>query len=137
MFSTTFIALKYIKSKKKPFLPSLSFLTSFLGIFLSIFTLVATISIMDGFKEEFERTIIGVRPHIKLYFPAFNQLQPEEIMDYKQKSQNLMQIQNINYANGGLSGEAMLKPEKGKGFSGVLFSALEIEDFLKKRCTNT
>ena len=129
MFVSTFIAIKYIQSKKYKFLPSLSFLTSFLGIFLSVFTLIATVSVMEGFKQEFQKTIIGIRPHLKVYFPKVYYGRPETFSDYKQKSIQLAG-KEILHSGGGISGEAMVSHNS--KISGILFSGLEAEDFLAR-----
>ena len=61
------IAYRYIFSQKYKHLPSFSVFLAFFGIFLSILTLVVVISVMNGFKKDFEKLIIGTRPHITIY----------------------------------------------------------------------
>lgn len=61
------IAFRYIFSAKYKSVPSFSVFLAFFGIFLSIFTLVVVLSVMNGFKKDFEKLIIGTRPHVTIY----------------------------------------------------------------------
>lgn len=124
---STFLALKYIKSKKRKYLPSLSFFTSFIGIFLSVFALVVVISVMEGFKEEFQKTIIGIRPHIKIFAEKNG-----KIVDFPKKNLSLEQFyveKNITHVGNGISGEVILINPLNERISGSIISGLQKEDF--------
>lgn len=129
---SSFIALKYIKSKKHDFLPSLSFFTSFIGIFLSVFALILVTSVMEGFKLEFQKTVIGIRPHMKIYFHKNGNLL--DIPDYKQKIAALEeQKQEILHVGGGVSGEVMASNPSNNKLSGGIVSGLKIADFVQRK----
>jgi lipoprotein-releasing system permease protein len=135
MLPPFFIALKYIQSKRYNRLPSLSFLTSFFGVFISVFALISVVSVMEGFKVEFERNIQGLRPHIKVYF--LNQYGGIKIFnDYKEKREQITQnqiLQNeIKNISGGLSGEAISSNASGSRLSGIILNALEPDGFYAK-----
>ena len=130
MVISSFIALRYIKSKRYSFLPSLSFLTSFIGIFLSVFTLIVTICVMEGFKEEFKNNIIGIRPHIKVYL-LNNSGKPEVINDYKSVASQVKRSEII-FASEGITGEGMVTINGGSKLQGVIISGITKEGFLHR-----
>jgi lipoprotein-releasing system permease protein len=130
MFASSFIALKFIKSKKHSFLPSLSFFTSFFGVFISVFALITTISVMEGFKQEFQKNILGLRPHIKVYFLDEN-YRIGQFQDYKAKREKLADV-GIVGAVGGLSGEVIASDVSGKRMQGVIINAMEEEGFYSR-----
>lgn len=135
MIASSFIAFKYIKSKKYKFLPSLSFLTSFFGIFLSVFALIATLSVMEGFSQEFQKNIIGIRHHIKVYFMDNTTGRPIIFTDYTNKEAQILNASNqIIYASPAVAGEAMINSTKSLGgkVSAVFVSGIEKEAFYKR-----
>ena len=123
------IAIKYIKSKRYNYLPSLSFLTSFFGIFISVFALITVISVMEGFKQEFQKNIVGLRPHIKVYFIG-EDYKIKQFTDYKQKSELISPL--VKNVSGGLSGEAILSDTSGKRLTGVIINSLETGGFYSR-----
>ena len=130
MLASSFIAMKFIKSKKYSFLPSLSFLTSFFGVFISVFALITTISVMEGFKQEFQKNILGLRPHIKVYFDSKN-YQIEQFNDYSAKRFKLPKEGILN-ASGGLSGEVIASDSTGRRMQGIILNAMEEEGFYSR-----
>lgn len=130
MFISSFIALRYIKSKRHSFLPSLSFATSFFGIFLSVFTLIVTICVMDGFKEEFKNNIIGIRPHMKIYF-LNDAGKPSLIPDYKSEVRKI-KGDDILFASEGIGGEGMVTIKGGAKLQGVVISGITESGFLNR-----
>ncbi len=61
------ISARYLFSKKYQYLPSFSVVLAFFGVFISVSTLILVLSVMNGFKEDFEKLVIGTRPHITIY----------------------------------------------------------------------
>ncbi|MFT4967886.1 MAG: lipoprotein-releasing system permease protein [Candidatus Deianiraeaceae bacterium] len=61
------ISFRYLFSKKYKYLPSFGVFLAFFGVFLSVATLILVLSVMNGFKSDFEKLIIGTRPHVTLY----------------------------------------------------------------------
>jgi lipoprotein-releasing system permease protein len=51
--------------------PSVASVIAFLGLFLSVSVLIIVVSVFNGFKIEFVKTIIGVNSHITIY-PSAN-----------------------------------------------------------------
>ena len=65
--SVFFIASRYLFSKKYKKIPSFSVFLAFFGTFLSVSVLILVLSVMNGFKEDFEKLVIGTRAHITIY----------------------------------------------------------------------
>lgn len=59
-----FIALRYLKSKKRHRGISVNTFISIAGVALGVMTLVTVISVMDGFHEDLRKKILGVNAHI-------------------------------------------------------------------------
>ncbi len=66
MFSYTelFISFRYLKSRKRENIVSLVSGFSFLGITLGVATLIVVLAVMDGFRGELFKRVLGINPHI-------------------------------------------------------------------------
>jgi len=62
-----FIALRYLKSKRKQALISLVTAISIFGIALGVAALIVSISLMTGFQEEIQNKILGATAHVLVY----------------------------------------------------------------------
>ncbi|MDR1425596.1 MAG: lipoprotein-releasing ABC transporter permease subunit [Rickettsiales bacterium] len=62
-----FIALRYLKDRRKDKFISLTTYFSFLGIMLGVGTLIVVMSVMNGFREELVSKIIGANAHISIF----------------------------------------------------------------------
>jgi lipoprotein-releasing system permease protein len=60
---TLFIALRYLKSKKKHKAISFNTLVSLGGVTLGVCTLLVVLSVMSGFHEDLRKKILGVNAH--------------------------------------------------------------------------
>ena len=118
------IAYRYIFSQKYRFLPSFSVFLAFFGIFLSILTLVVVISVMNGFKTDFERLIIGTRPHVTIYpqgkFFTNHQNIKEKIEEYPQ----VLEVQPV------INGEGVISFDEKT--TGILIKGVQ-ENYFQKR----
>ncbi len=64
----TFIAFKYLKSRRNEGFISISSMFSFLGIMIGVATLIIVMSVMNGFRYELVNKIVGVNGHAVIYF---------------------------------------------------------------------
>ena len=127
--SIFFISCKYLLSKKYTKLPSFSVFLAFVGTFLSVATLIIVLSVMNGFKDDFEKLIIGTRPHITVY--------PEN-QAFEKLSQKIEEIKKINHnveANGVVNGQGVLM-FSGKT-SGVMIKGVTKEYFSRNLLKNS
>ena len=63
----TFIAIRYLKSKRDERFISISSLFSFIGITIGVATLIIVMSVMNGFRGELLDKIVGVNGHAVVY----------------------------------------------------------------------
>lgn len=59
-----FIALRYLKSRKKHKVISVNTLISIGGVAVGVMALLVVLSVMSGFHEDLQKKILGVRAHI-------------------------------------------------------------------------
>ena len=59
-----FIALRYLKAKRRHRSVSLNTLISIGGVTLGVAALIATLAVMTGFKEDLRDKILGTNSHI-------------------------------------------------------------------------
>lgn len=100
------IAKRYIFSPKYKYLPSFQVVLAFSGIFLSVFTLITVLSVMNGFKKDFEKLIIGTRPHITIY--------PKDdiFQDYKKVLQEISDENEVLEVQPVINGEGIVSFNK-------------------------
>lgn len=70
----SFLALRYIKSRRQERFISFSSFMSILGIILGVSALIVVMGVMNGFDTELEQKILGVNPHVfvKSYSGVFD-----------------------------------------------------------------
>ena len=74
-----FIALRYFRSPRKD--QSISVITwvSIIGVALGVAALIIAISLMNGFRDNLQRSIIGSLPHVNLYGVVDNIVDSTEV----------------------------------------------------------
>ena len=76
------IAFRYLKSKKKE--RSLSIIANFslIGIMLGVAAIIVVMSVMNGFRDELVKRVLGINGHINFY--SYNVRNKEDsFMDYR------------------------------------------------------
>ena len=58
------ISLRNLKPKKKEGFLKIISIFSFLGIMLGVATLIIVMSVMNGFKTDLTKKILGLNPHV-------------------------------------------------------------------------
>ena len=59
----TFIAFRYLSSRRDESFISISSLFSFIGIMIGVATLIVVMSVMNGFRTELVDRILGINGH--------------------------------------------------------------------------
>ena len=78
------ITLRYLKSRKKDQILNVISIFSFIGISLGVAVLIIVMSVMNGFRSELTKKIIGFNAHITINsYDSF--LDNEKINDQKLK----------------------------------------------------
>lgn len=125
MSSMFFISLRYLFSKKYKFLPSFSVFLTFFGVFLSVFTLVLVVSVMNGFKQDFERLIIGTRPHVTVYPAGQSFIEGSSIINKLSKG-GVKQIDEVVSGEGVISFDSKTSGVLVKGVDAGFFSSRQL-----------
>ncbi len=66
----TFVALRYLRSKRRNRFISLISIISIAGVSVGVITLIIVMSVMTGFDIALRETIIGNRSHLSIYDPS-------------------------------------------------------------------
>ena len=66
------IALRYVKSRRAEGFISISAWFSLVGIMLGVATLIVVMSVMNGFKTDLTKKILGLNPHIVIQPNSFH-----------------------------------------------------------------
>ena len=86
-----FIALRYLKARRKQALISLVTAISIIGITLGVAALIISVSLMSGFQEEIQQKILGATAHVLVY-PNESNL----IHDWQGMTTKLATIDGVN-----------------------------------------
>ncbi|MCI4625834.1 MAG: lipoprotein-releasing ABC transporter permease subunit [Candidatus Magnetoovum sp. WYHC-5] len=62
-----FIALRYLKSRKKHKAISFTTLISMVGVMVGVMALIIVLSVMSGFHEDLQKKILGVSTHVLVF----------------------------------------------------------------------
>ena len=125
------ISLRNLRPKKKEGFLKVISIFSFLGIMLGVAILIIVMSVMNGFKTDLTKKILGLNPHIIIESNSFK-IENEFIDSLKRKYQEI----NISKT---YSGEGIVVSNdnaKGIIIKGVDFNNKESLSFLEKNISN-
>jgi lipoprotein-releasing system permease protein len=97
-----FIALRYLKSKRKEGFISVIAIFSFIGIMIGVATLIIVMSVMNGFRDELVNRILGINAHLTIYSKH------QQIPNYQDFTKQLQQIKGVKYVNPLVEAQVML-----------------------------
>jgi lipoprotein-releasing system permease protein len=117
------ISTRYIFSKKYKYLPSFSAILAFLGVFLSVATLILVLSVMNGFKEDFEKLVIGTRPHITVYPDKSTFENADTITEIIRQSKDTASVNKVINGEGVISVDGKTSGVMIKGVNNGYFSS--------------
>lgn len=112
-----FIAVRYLKAKRKEkFISLISFL-SVTGVIVGVMALVIVIAVMNGAETDFRKRILGLEPHILLmnYAGKFG--------NYEKILADLKHTSRVINASPVIFAQAMIR--SGNSFSGVMVRGIE------------
>jgi lipoprotein-releasing system permease protein len=120
----TFIAYRYLSSRRDESFISISSLFSFIGIMIGVATLIVVMSVMNGFRTELVDKIVGINGHIILYF---NNDAKDKYIDI---TESIEKIENVELVSKELEMHAMLSSEDNS--SGVLVKGIDKLDLYER-----
>lgn len=120
-----FIAFRYLKAKRKEKFISVTALFSFIGIMLGVATLIVVMSVMNGFRDELIKNIIGINAHISIFPKNDSKFLYKNIVD------DLKLISNINTIDFVIENQAMIVTDEKT--IGIIVKAIQIKDLKNKK----
>ncbi len=120
----SFIAFRYLKSKRDERFVSISSFFSFIGITIGVATLIIVMSVMNGFRMELLDKIIGINGHAVVYLNMKKNFNINSIVD------DIQNLPNIEYVSEELEFNAMISFNKVA--SGILVKGVEKADLLER-----
>ncbi len=120
----SFIAFRYLKSKRDERFVSISSFFSFIGITIGVATLIIVMSVMNGFRIELLDKIIGINGHAVVYLNLKKNNNINSIVD------NIQNLPNVEYVSEELEFNAMISFNKVA--SGILVKGIKKADLLER-----
>ena len=129
MFTKTerLISLRNLRPKKKEGFLKIISIFSFLGIMLGVAILIIVMSVMNGFKTDLTKKILGLNPHIVIQPSSFT-IDNEYLLKLRQEFKDISISKTF-------SGEGIaLSNDKAKGviLKGINQNEKKISEFLEK-----
>ena len=129
MFTKTerLISLRNLRPKKKEGFLKIISIFSFLGIMLGVAILIIVMSVMNGFKTDLTKKILGLNPHIVIQPNSFT-IEEEYLLKLRQEFQDISISKTF-------SGEGIvISNDKAKGviLKGINQNEKKISEFLEK-----
>ena len=120
----TFIAIRYLKSKRDERFISISSFFSFIGITIGVATLIIVMSVMNGFRGELLDKIVGVNGHAVVY------LNNKKNKDINTLIEGIDNLSNVEFVAKEFEFNAMISHNNLA--SGVLVKGVEKADLLER-----
>lgn len=120
----TFLAFRYLRSRRSEGFISVIAWFSFAGITLGVATLIIVMSVMNGFRAELINRILGLNGHLGISSTLAN-----DIIDYETLTINIAQNANIIAATPQIEAQVLLSANNvtiGAVVRGVIWSDLAI-----------
>jgi len=121
------ISLRNLRPKKKEGFLKIISIFSFLGIMLGVAILIIVMSVMNGFKTDLTKKILGLNPHIVIQPNSFT-IEEEYLLKLRQEFQDISISKTF-------SGEGIvISSDKAKGviLKGINQNEKKISEFLEK-----
>ncbi len=122
----TFIAFRYLRSRRKESFISLSAWFSLIGITLGVATLIVVMSVMNGFRTELVNRILGINGHLMIYSNNENY-----IKDYNQVIEKIINFEDVVAVTPQIEGQALARSKD--YVSGVILRGIRWTDLPSKK----
>ena len=121
----TMVAFRYLRSRRKEGFISVIAGFSFTGIMLGVATLIVVMSVMNGFRSELMKRVLGINAHISV---AGNQL---FVDNYEDVVRRISDIPGVKKVAPVVKGE-VLATSNGQ-HTGVMVRGMNLHDFKRKK----
>jgi lipoprotein-releasing system permease protein len=119
------IAARYLRAKRRESFISVISLFSLIGIALGVATLIIVMSVMNGFKVELLKSILGLSGHVTI------QSQMGTMPDYDAVAQRLRTVQGVVRATPVVDGQVMASRDGAN--EGVVVRGIRADDLAKTK----
>lgn len=119
------IALRYFFSKKNEFLVSFISKFSLIGVTIGVGALIVVMSVMNGFREELSRNIIGLNSDLSIRPVSRSFDKPEDLIQQIKKTNYVKDISDI------VLGQGLAIAERNS--TGIIIKGMSISDIDKKK----
>src|SRR5436189_4761627 len=106
-----FIALRYLRAKRKQVMISVITFIAVAGVAAGVASLIIVLAMMTGFRQEFQAKILSGTAHLNVSHKTL-----EPIEDYRGLIQCLTALPHIRSASATLYQQALVQGEKDTGF---------------------
>ncbi|RPD36927.1 lipoprotein-releasing ABC transporter permease subunit [Candidatus Liberibacter solanacearum] len=116
------IAWRYLFSRRKESFISIASSVSFIGVMIGVMALIVVMSVMNGFRADMIKRILGINGHIIIqqkYYP---------LVDYQSLSKKLSSIPDVTQVSPFVTGQAFISSINSRG-SGVSVRGISSKDF--------
>ena len=83
-----FIALRYLRAKRKGIFAFVTTSIGVAGVTVGVAALITTLSVMNGFQTDIQKKIIGAQAHLTVYGPKAAELEKKRIFEVQKLLQN-------------------------------------------------
>lgn len=118
------IAFRYLRSSRKEGFISVIAGFSFVGIALGVATLIVVMAVMNGFRTEISKKILGLNGHISVSGYA------EKIYEYDDFAKKLQQVEGVTYATAVIDAQAMVTTKYST--TGGIVKAMQLKDIMQR-----
>jgi lipoprotein-releasing system permease protein len=117
-----FIGLRYSRSKSHTGFVSFITFFSTVGILLGVASLIAVVSVMNGFEGELKKRILGIVPHVIVSDFTSNESSRKQESQWPMLREELLKKNHVLRATPFLESEALI--QSSKGLQGVLVQGI-------------
>ncbi|MDH4227061.1 MAG: lipoprotein-releasing ABC transporter permease subunit [Deltaproteobacteria bacterium] len=120
-----FIALRYLRAKKKPTFLSVISAISILGITVGVMALIIVLSVMTGFEEDLKKKILGMNSHLILSeFGLKNSM-----TNYRELNDKVAKVEGVTGSSPFIYSQGLLS--SGDSVTGVVIRGLDLSTYSK------
>ncbi|MCL2484900.1 MAG: ABC transporter permease [Endomicrobia bacterium] len=117
-----FIAIRYLKARKKGFFSVLTTLIAVGGTSLGVAALVITLAIMTGFQTDIRDKILGIQPHI-----VITRIDGEPFKDYDAVEEKLRENKSVVSYSPFVYKQGLIRGLVSSASTGIILKAIDFE----------
>jgi len=117
-----FVAIRYLKARRKGFF---SLLTSFIavgGTTLGVAALVITLAVTSGFQNDIRDKILGITPHINI-----TRIDGQPFTDYAAVEERVKSLKAVSSVSPFIYRQGIIRSLSGQGSTGIIVKAIDFK----------